>query len=33
MNVLFMQVFDFIDNDKMWKIEKIIDKIKNKKGV
>ena len=29
----FMQVFEFIDDDEFWKIEKIINKVKNKKDV
>ena len=29
----FIQIFEFIDNNELWKIKKIINKIKNKKGV
>ena len=29
----FIQIFEFIDNNELWKVEKIINKIKNKKDV
>ena len=29
----FMQIFELINNDELWEIEEIINKIKNKKSV
>ena len=29
----FMQIFELIDNNELWEIEKIINKIKNKKDI
>ena len=30
---IFMQALELIDNDEIWEVEEIIDKVKNKEGV